>query len=109
MPQLDIIIFHIQVSFVCIFFVGYFIFLKTILPLVTMELKLKNVKLLNNLLWFKTYLNKGIFFKRPFVRLVARTRGLLNSLDFVLPKTHIFFGIYPSDLLILKNKENNVF
>jgi hypothetical protein len=105
MPQLDLYIFYVQVSFVFLFWIGYFIFIKTILPLISMELKLKQVKLLNNLLWFKTYLNKGVFFKRPFVRLVARTRGLLNSIDYLLPKKHVFFGIYLPDLLVLKERK----
>lgn len=108
MPQLDLLIFSSQVSFVFLFWLGYFIFIKTILPLVSMEMKLKQVKLLNNLFWFKHNLNKTVFFRLPFGKLLVKTRGILNSIDFIFSKKQVFFGIYQPDLLFLKQKNKNI-
>jgi hypothetical protein len=104
MPQLDIIIFSSQTFFVFLFWIGYFVFIKTILPLVSMEMKLKQKRLLSNILWFKSNLSKTLFFRLQFGKLVIKTRGLLNSIDFIIFKKQVFFGIYQPDLLFLKQK-----
>lgn len=104
MPQLDLLIFSTQLSFVFLFFFGYFLFIKNILPLVSMEMKFKQVKLLSHLFWFKNNLNKTIFFRLPFGKLLVKTRGVLNSIDFIFSKKQVFFGIYQPDLLFLKQK-----
>lgn len=104
MPQLDIIIFSSQTFFVFLFWIGYFIFIKTILPLVSMEMKLKQKRLLSNILWFKSNLSKTIFFRQSFGKLMVKTRGLLNCIDFIISKKQVFFGIYQPDLLFLKQK-----
>lgn len=104
MPQLDILIFSSQTFFVILFWLGYFIFLKTILPLISMEMKLKQKRLLSNILWFKTNLSKTLFFKLPFGKLVVKTRGILNCTDFIISKKQVFFGIYQPDFLFLKQK-----
>jgi hypothetical protein len=104
MPQLDIIIFSSQTFFIFLFWIGYFVFIKTILPLVSMEMKLKQKRLLSSILWFKSNLSKTLFFNLPFGKLVIKTRGLLNSIDFVISKKQVFFGIYQPDLLFLKQK-----
>jgi len=104
MPQLDFLIFSVQVFFVIFFWLGYFIFAKTLLPLISMEMKLRQKRILNNLYWFKNNLSKTLFFKLPFGKLLVKTRGILNSIDFILAKKQVFFGIYQPDLLFLKQK-----
>jgi hypothetical protein len=104
MPQLDIIIFSTQTSFIFLFFIGYFVFIKMILPLVSMEMKLKQKRLLGGILWFKSNLVKTLFFRLFFGKSIIRTRGLLNSIDFIISKKQVFFGIYQPDLLFLKQK-----
>jgi hypothetical protein len=104
MPQLDFIIFSTQTSFVFFFWIGYFIFLKTILPLVSMEMKLKQKRLLRSLFWFKNNLKKTLFFRLPLGKLLVKTRGILNSVDFIFSKKQVFFGIYQPDLLLLKQR-----
>jgi hypothetical protein len=105
MPQLDILIFSTQVSFVFLFWIGYFIFIKTILPIVSMEMKLRSKRLLSNLIWFKQNLNNVLFFRLPLGKLLVKTRGMLNSVDNIFAKRKVFFGIYQQDLLLLKRKK----
>ena len=107
MPQLDFIIFSTQTSFVFLFWLGYFIFIKTILPLVSIEMKLKQKRLLKQLFWFKLNLSKTLFFRLPFGKLLVKTRGVLNSMDFIFSKKQVFFGIYQPDLLFVKQKNKN--
>jgi len=106
MPQLDFTIFSMQLFFVFLFFFGYFLFIKSILPLVSMEMKLKNKRILSSITWFKSSLIKTFFFNLFFGKLVVKTRGLLNSIDNVIFKKQVFFGIYQPDLLFLKQKVN---
>jgi hypothetical protein len=107
MPQLDFIIFSTQTSFVFLFWLGYFVFLKTILPLVSMEMKVKQKRLLRSLLWFKSNLQKTLFFRLPFGKLLVKTRGVLNCIDYIFSRKQVFFGIYQPDLLFIKNKNKS--
>lgn len=107
MPQLDFLIFSTNITFVFFFWLGYFFFIKTILPLVSMEMKMKKIKLLTNIFWFKKNLDKTHFFKLPLGKLLVKTRGLLNNVDFIFSKKHLFFGIYQPDMLFLKQKNKN--
>jgi hypothetical protein len=104
MPQLDILILSSQIAFVFFFRLGYFLFIKTILPLISMEMKLKNKRILKNMLWFKENLPKTIFFKLPYGKLLVKTRGILNSIDIIVTKKKVFFGIYSIDLFYIKHK-----
>jgi hypothetical protein len=67
-------------------------------------MKLKQKRLLGNILWFKSNLSKTIFFRQPFGKLMVKTRGLLNCVDSIISKKQVFFGIYQPDLLFLKQK-----
>lgn len=104
MPQLDPLILSTQTAFVFFFWLGYFLFIKTILPLVSMEMKLRNKRILSEMLWFKENLSKTLFFKLPFSKLFVKTRGMLNSIEIVVSKKKVFFGIYPIDLYYLKHR-----
>lgn len=104
MPQMDLLILSSQISFVILFWFNYFIFLKTILPLISLEMKLKQKLILKNILWFKKNLLKTIFFKRSITKLTIKVRGVLRIIDLITIKKQIFFGIYTLDLLFLKQK-----
>jgi len=104
MPQLDILILSSQTAFVIFFWLGYFLFIKTILPLISMEMKIRNKRILNQMLWFKENLPKTLFFRLSFGKLLVKTRGMLNSVDLIVTKKKVFFGIYPIDLYYLKQK-----
>jgi hypothetical protein len=104
MPQLDILIVSSQTFFVIFFWLGYFTFLKTILPLLSMEMKMKQKRILSHLLWYKNNLNRTIYFRLPFGKLLVKTRGLLSCIDIIVAKKNVFFGVYPIDLLFIKHR-----
>jgi hypothetical protein len=104
MPQLDPLILSSQTAFVVVFWLGYFVFMKTLLPLISIEMKIRQKRILKNMLWFKSNLPKTIFFRLPFGKLLVRTRGMLNIVDLVVVKKKIFVGIYPIDLLYVKHR-----
>ncbi len=104
MPQLDPLILSTQSAFVIFFWLGYFVFIKTILPVISMEMKLRNKRILNEMLWFKENLSKTLFFKLSFSKLFVKTRGMLNSVDIIVGKKKVFFGIYLIDLYYLKHR-----
>jgi hypothetical protein len=104
MPQLDALILSSQVVFVFLFLVGYFIFLKTSLPLISIEMKFRNKLLLNQMKWIKINFPRTYQFQLPYVRLMLRTRGLLNVITPIVISKKIFFGIYPMDLYYIKHR-----
>lgn len=104
MPQLDFLIVSSQVAFVFFFIFGYFVFIKTTLPLISTEMKLKNKKILNQMKWLKVNLPKSKFVRFPFSKLMSKTRGMLNSVDIIIAKKKIFFGIYSIDLYYIKHR-----
>jgi hypothetical protein len=104
MPQLDPLVLSTQTAFVVVFWLGYFLFIKTLLPLISMEMKIRQKRILTNMLWFKQNLPKTIFFRLPFGKLLVRTRGILNIVDLIVLRKKIFFGIYPVDLLYIKHR-----
>jgi len=101
---MDLLIFSTQTSFLVIFWIGYFIFIKTLLPLISMELKIKQKIILSNLRWLKNNINKVLFFRLPHGKLLIKTRGMLLSSEPLLSKRAVFFGLYPMDLLLIKQK-----
>jgi hypothetical protein len=104
MPQLDPLILSTQTLFVVFFWFGYFLFIKTLLPLISLEIKIKQKRILFYILWFKHNLNNTLFFKLSFGKLLVKTRGLLNCIDIIVAKKSVFFGVYPIDLLFIKQK-----
>lgn len=105
MPQLDHLIFSSQIASIIVFIFGYFIFLKTLLPLISMEMKLKNKMLLSNMLWLKKNLPEMNFFRFQFSKFMIKTRGMLNAVNFIVVKKKVFFGIYPIDLYYIKHRK----
>ena len=105
MPQLDYLILSSQIAFVVVFIFGYFVFLKTLLPLISMEMKLKNKRILKQMLWLKKNLPETNFFRFPFSKLMIKTRGMLNVINYIVVKKNVFFGIYPMDLYYIKHKK----
>jgi hypothetical protein len=104
MPQLDFLILSSQTSFVIFFWFGYFLFIKNILPLLSIELKSKQKFVYSNILWLKNNVFRTLFFSLPFGRLLTKTKRMIFSVDFIVLKKNIFFGIYNVDLLYIKDK-----
>jgi hypothetical protein len=61
MPQLDINIFFLNTLFLIVFLFGYIIFLMSILPLITAELKIKEKLILKHMIWFKNHMHYMVF------------------------------------------------
>lgn len=101
---MDLLIFSTQTSFLIMFWIGYFIFIKTILPLISMELKVKQKIILSNLKWLKANVSKIVFFRLPHSKLLIKTRGMLLASEPLLSKKKVFFGLYNMDLLLIKQK-----
>jgi len=105
MPQLDSLIFSSQIASIIVFIFGYFVFLKTLLPLISMEMKLKNKLLLSNMLWLKRNLPETNFFRFQFSKFIIKMNGMLNIVNFIVIKKKVFFGIYPMDLYYIRHKK----
>lgn len=103
MPQLDGLIFQSQVNFVFLFFLGYFVFLKYLLPLVIFLLKIKNKLIISNLNWFNNNFNLLIVYKKNFVSGCFKLVNLFALVSYLKNKTFIFFNLYLFDYLLAKN------
>lgn len=104
MPQLDVIIFSSQTLFILFFLVGYFLFLKYILPFIAFELKLKQLLELQYLNWFNSNLNRLISLDKINLELLTFVNSLFRTLNsIVLPKKIIYSLIYSYDLLVYRS------
>ena len=45
------------------------------------------------------------FFRFSFSKLIIKTRGMLNVVNFIVVKKNVFFGIYPMDLYYIKHRK----
>lgn len=106
MPQLDGLIIQSQINFFLLFFIGYFFFLKYILPLVSFFLKLKHKLIISNLNWFNHNFSLLIFYRKHFLFSLFKLVNLFKIINFFKNKTFIFFNLYLFDYLMLKNVLN---
>jgi len=99
---MDITVFSSVTIYLMFFWVGYIVFLKLILPIIALEMKLKNKLILSQMLWFKKNLHRINFFRLPHTRLMRRTRNLMKSAEILTEERKIFFGLYPMDIFIIR-------
>lgn len=103
MPQLDGLIIQSQINFFIFFFVGYFFFLKYILPLVSFYMKLKHKLIISNLLWFGKNFNLLIFYRKFFLFSLFKIVNMFKIVNFFKNKTFIFFNLYLADYVAVNN------
>jgi len=103
MPQLDGLIIQSQVNFFLFFFIGYFFFLKYILPLISFFFKLKHKLVVSNLNWFSNNFNMLIFYRKNFLFGLFKLVNMFKVVSFFKNKTFIFFNLYLFDYLMVKN------
>lgn len=103
MPQLDGLIIQSQVNFFLLFFVGYFFFLKYILPLISFFYKLKHKLIISNLNWFSKNFDLLIFYRKNFLFSLFKLVNLFKIVSFFKNKTFIFFNLYLFDYIMVKN------
>jgi hypothetical protein len=108
MPQLDVLIMGSQTFFLVPFFIGYFVFLKYILPILSFEIK-RNRVLYNNIMrWF----DKNIHYLFNSTKNDKYSIEGLYKLSYIVDifisyntKKNILFGLlYNYDLLLLRSK-----
>jgi len=102
MPQIDIYIVVSQLQFLLFFFIGYFFFLKKILPLISLEMKFRQKVLLFHMNWFTNNINQVVFYKKAYSTLLVRFKLLLEIFNFIIKKRNIFYGIYDIDLMLVR-------
>jgi hypothetical protein len=102
MVQLDNLIIVSQLQFLLFFFLGYFFFLKKILPIISMELKFKQKLLLSHMNWLSNNINKLIFYKRSYFNLLVKFKSLLEFFNTFIKKRNFFYGVYDIDLLSIR-------
>ncbi len=102
MPQIDIFIVVSQLQFLFFFFLGYFFFLKKLLPLISLEMKFKQKVLLSHMNWFAKNVRKLVFYKDSYATLLVRFKSLLEIFNVFTRKRNLFYGIYDIDLMLLR-------
>ena len=107
MPQLDGLIIQSQLNFFLFFFIGYFFFLKFILPLISFFFKLKHKLIISNLNWFNKNFNMLIFYRKNFLFSLFKLVNLFKIVSFFKNKTFIFFNLYLSDYILVRNIINS--
>ena len=102
MPQIDIFIVVSQLQFLLFFFLGYFYFLKKILPLISLEMNFRQKVLLFHMNWFANNINQTIYYRETFSTLLVKFRSLLEIFNFIIKKRDLFYGIYDIDLMLVR-------
>jgi len=106
MPQLDLLIFKSQSIFVLFFLLGYFIFLKNILSIISFELKYKVKLELYYLRFFSRILVKLATSSNLILTMLIATIQIITFVQQITNSYSLFFGTYTSDYLVLKIKYN---
>lgn len=115
MPQLDFLIVTSQSFFLVLFFIGYLFFLKSILTIISFEMKMKELVELHYLRWFdgnQSKLLKGDF---AVLKSLSTSTSLFDFLNRVSYTKTILFGfLYGYNLLSLRSiyrlkSDNRVF
>jgi hypothetical protein len=107
MPQLDFLILSSQINFLFIFFFGYFLFLKELLPFVSYFLKIKYKLIISNLNWFNNNFNKLLFNRKSLLISLLKLSSFLNIIYFFKKENFFFFNLYLQDFLVLRNLKNH--
>jgi hypothetical protein len=108
MPQLDFLIIGNESFFIFFFLLGYFFFVKNILSILAFELKLKTKLEIYYLQWINK--NMYILFENNFLilNLFVKLQNVINLFDLIISPKYFLFGIYKTDLLLLKLKYSNI-
>lgn len=105
MPQLDHLIIPSQLLFFFFFFLGYLVFLKYILPIISFEMKLKELVELTFLQWFDRNQTRLIQVDKTYLELIKSANSLLKFISYLIKPKRMVFGIlYKYDLLLLRSK-----
>nr|YP_010049277.1 ATP synthase protein 8 [Pleurostomum flabellatum]QPL15628.1 ATP synthase protein 8 [Pleurostomum flabellatum] len=104
MPQLDSFLLQSQINLILIFFLGYIIFLKYILPLISFMLKVQNKLIVSQLGWF---LNNNFLIVFHFDNLLVnfvKLSSFFRISRYLKVDFFTFFDLTHYDFLFLRNK-----
>lgn len=103
MPQLDHLIIQSQVNVIILFFIGYFIFLKYLLPIISFILKIKHKLIISNLNWFNNNFSLLVVYNKNYISSCFKLVNLFSIINYLKSKKFIFFNLYSFDYLLIKN------
>ena len=76
---------------------------KYLLPIISFFFKLKNKLVISNLIWFNKNFNLLIFYRKTFLFSLFKIVNMFKIVRFFKNKTFIFFNLYLSDFIMVKN------
>jgi hypothetical protein len=109
MPQLDFYMFAAQSLFIFVYLLGYLVFVKYVLPILSFEMKLKELLPLYYLNWFEKNQKKlnGSPYSMVELGLLNQVKVILNGFVPYLRYVSIkHTGVFYNDLLYLRSKYN---
>jgi len=104
MPQLDLLILSAQSIFLVFFLIGYIFFMKNILPMVSFELKMKELLEISYLICVDQLVQKTIIKDKSFLITMKLINTIYNFIIKLSTNRYIIYGYtYGFDLVALRH------
>ena len=104
MPQLDFLIMTSQTIFLFIFLIGYVFFIKNILPMISFEIKLKELLEFSYLRWFDLNQSKLITMDKVLLSSLKSVNSIFDFLNHMMKARNLLYGFsYGYDLISLRS------
>jgi len=104
MPQLDFLIMTSQTIFLFIFLLGYVFFIKNILPMISFEIKLKELLEFSYLKWFDANQSKLITMDKVLLNSLKSVNSIFDFLNNMMKPRNLLYGFsYGYDLISLRS------
>lgn len=104
MPQLDFLIMTSQTIFLFIFLIGYVFFVKNILPMVSFEIKLKELLEFSYLNWFDYSQSRIIMMDKVLLSSLKSVNFIFDFVTNMMKSRNLLYGFsYGYDLISLRS------
>jgi hypothetical protein len=104
MPQLDFLIMTSQTIFLFIFLFGYVFFIKNILPMISFEIKLRELLEFSYLKWFDANQNKFIVMDKVLLSSLKSINSIFDFVNYSMTSRNLLYGYsYSYDLISLRS------
>jgi len=104
MPQLDLLILSSQSIFLVFFLIGYVFFMKNILPMVSFELKMKELLEISYLSSVDQLVQKTVTYDKSFLITMKLINNIYNFIIKLSTNKYIIYGYtYGFDLISLRH------
>jgi len=108
MPQLDMLVFASQSTFLLLFTLGYTFFVKNIIPFISFELKMKELLEIKYLKWLDTNVHSTIKNEKHLLVAIQLINTIYNMLIRFSQNKYIIYGYtYSFDLILLRNRHRS--